>query len=1034
MTRNTKTFLAAEVLVLGCVIVAVVLLLGAVSIPSMSDQLVEDANRAVVTVVYPPADSTWPLNTYVPIRVMARAAQPIVQVELFINNTPLQARQGVVTTWAGQWDWQPGTAGDFILTARLTAGAGAISLSSPVRIHVDEAASSSAAVPAREGETLSGIAQAQGVDLGSLQSLNPDIDPQAGLEPGQPIFIPQDAEPVVNPQLIQPLESSEWVEPPAPASPADEGEEPGPGSSANLIDNFQFLQHMNAVQQEPQPTTEDNGTQGNGTEDNGTQDNGGNTPAQNGLPTAPELTGSIYNCEVKLALMGYYTQEDEDGFFIYRSRNGGDFERIQTLPPVKTADDYKNFTVMDPQQYGDVTYYAAAFNVLGEAASKPVTFPLGGTNCQPPANAENASQISLQDGNLVLPNNMDLAYMYLQINGSKAQRVPEGDRFFQPGSGLTFNLLKYIDSMSTELPASDLQLHMEVWGWSGAQLVYVGEFDTSIHRTVLQICSVPGPGNCASSTWGKWISLVDLPKGDVLKMLEYDVRWQVSSLATANHMHYTLAATPFRSEKANDAGNVLWAEGMSVSGTEGTFVLPLGHILYPDPPHPVQELGPGKTTQTLFDMTTNGFLGQDTWQPFTLYLRASAGLTPTGLSDVSNVIVLSPEQPALPSELPPLASPYSSVYDIEILEDTYSAPGFADPTMWGCVQVEYDPSGNLHKGDITCPGKEPPKDDCAGMSDVECLLLGMLDQLGWVYDQFIFLYEELKEVIIEFIWATTPYCKEIPASICTEAVHQGVDYVAEYYTGIPNDAPSSDELIADSAAKIIMNALIEGEEYFTEQDFSVIEQACREELGDCEKKMSDEIKVQIKKNRSYKAQVACWSGPETLIHGQKQACLKPDIIVHAAPGAMNVPAMVLVRVTRKDTPEAAAALASDSDKYRVMVSVKATGTYENGGQPFDEPLYETALVPIPWLKPGESAVVPATLKLLGEGGGLTKLLYFGSSSHMKAVEACYSPDSTWEWVPCLQGGQDSWDFLNQGSIGQLLSGIAEDASEEVETP
>ncbi|HSR29004.1 MAG TPA: hypothetical protein VLY63_00460, partial [Anaerolineae bacterium] len=598
-------------------------------------------------------------------------------------------------------------------------------------------------------------------------------------------------------------------------------------------------------------------------------------------------------------------------------------------------------------------------------------------------------------------------------------------RFFQPKSGVMFNLLTYLDRLTADVRASDLEVHMEVWGWTGTTLIFVGEFDTTIHRSTLMICSLPGAGNCAGSNWGKWVTAVDLPQGDVLKMLEYDVRWQVSSLTSAFSIHRQLAASPFTSALPNASPNLLWSERMDAKGTEGTFVLPLGHLLYPDPPH--TDLG--FTGNNGFDYTSNGFLNKPFGQPFTLYLRADTGTELHGLKDVTNVVVLGTDNPKLPSALPPLASPYSSIYDIEILEDTYSRPDFYHPSAWGCVEIDEDPSSTYKPGDIVCPGRES-QDDCAGMSDAECLALGMLDQLGWVYDQFIFLYEYLKTQIIELLWEITPYCKEIPESICTEAVHMGVDYAAEYYTGIPNDAPKSDELIADSAAKIIMTAMIEGEKYYTEQDFSIIEKACHEQLLDCEKKISNEIKVKLRQDRSYKAQVACWSGPEVLIHGQHQACLPPEIVCHPAPGALNLPAMVLVRVTRKDTPEANAVSQSDDDKYRVMVSVEATGTYPNSQSTFDEQLFETALVPIPWLAPGESATVPATLKLLGEGGGRTKLFYFGSTSHMKAVEACYSPDSTWEWVPCLGGGQDSWEFQNGLAFGDVPAGL----SETVETP
>ncbi|MFH1185108.1 MAG: hypothetical protein V1755_08730, partial [Chloroflexota bacterium] len=79
------------------------------------------------------------------------------------------------------------------------------------------------------------------------------------------------------------------------------------------------------------------------------------------------------------------------------------------------------------------------------------------------------------------------------------------------------------------------------------------------------------------------------------------------------------------------------------------------------------------------------------------------------------------------------------------------------------------------------------------------------------------------------------------------------------------------------------------------------------------------------------------------------------------------------------------------------------------------PLYERALVPIPWLQPGESITLPAALKLLGQEAYETRRLYFDGTSNMKAVEACYSPDSSWAWVPCLGGGQDTWEFQNPPS-------------------
>jgi LysM repeat protein len=1006
MKRKTMYWIIGGVLAVGCLALVVAIYLGAISIPSISQQLEEGTSLLSVQIVYPPPRSEWPLNSFIPIRVMARGAEPITKVELYINNSALSAQEGRVDTWAGHWDWQPGAAGVYILTAKATGKSGAVSLSDPVRITTTEASFSTTLVTAQGGETLAGVAQEQGVSLESLQAVNPAIDPAQPVEPGKKIFVPNAPAPVMNENIIDPLPESEEPEP----EPGGEAQGPGDadgdggspvGNGTNIIDAFSFMQQMNAL--EAAGSAGDPGTSGN---------------VPDGLPAAPELSGSLTGCDVKLVISGYYigAWEDEDGFFVYRSRDGGGFERIFTLGPVETSDDAKNLSLVDPKQYGDVTYYVSAFNVLGESASNPVTFPMASTTCQAPARAgAGQGQIQMQDGNLILPYHMDVAYMYLQINGAKAVRVPEGNRTFLPSSGVMFNVLKYLDSLGDALPDTDIKLHGEVWGWSGGVLKFVGEFDEVIHRTVLMICSVPGPGNCAGSTWGDWVTFVDVPQGDVLEMLDYDVRWQVSALSSATGVHFSLAALPFTSEKTNDSPSLLWATSIDVQGTEGTFVLPLGQILYPDPPHPPQDLGPGWGTSWA-DFTTNGFLDRPAGQPFMLYLRAEPSLKTAGLSDVSNVVILGTEETTLPSDLPPLASPYDSIYDVEILEETYSAPSFYDEELWGCVEIEADPSGLYQPGEIVCPGKFKVKDQCEGLSELECVGLGTLYEFGWLYDQIIYLYEEIKTQIIQVLWAISPYCDELPGYICKDAIHVGVDYAAQYYTGIPNDAPSSDEMISDSAAKIIMLAAYEGEKYYTEKDYSVLEKLCAEELADCENRLSKEIEVKLKENRTLKSQVACISGIEAMQHGQNQACLDPVIACHAAPGSANVPAMVLVRVTRKTTQDSIWVPQSDDGKYRLLVTVDATRIDPGTQETTSGPLYKSALVPIPWLEPGESTVLPATLKLLGEEGYGTRHLYWDGVSKMKAVEACYSPDSTWDWVPCENGGQDTWEFDNPKGV------------------
>jgi hypothetical protein len=122
------------VVALGCLALGIGLYLGVISIPPISQQLSEDANLLSAQIVYPPPGSSWPLNSFVPIRVTAQAAEPITSVELYINNVVLTPGEGTVASGTGQWSWQPGAAGDYILTAKATGKSGAVSLSDPVRI------------------------------------------------------------------------------------------------------------------------------------------------------------------------------------------------------------------------------------------------------------------------------------------------------------------------------------------------------------------------------------------------------------------------------------------------------------------------------------------------------------------------------------------------------------------------------------------------------------------------------------------------------------------------------------------------------------------------------------------------------------------------------------------------------------------------------------------------------------------------------------------------------------------------------------
>jgi len=394
-----------------------------------------------------------------------------------------------------------------------------------------------------------------------------------------------------------------------------------------------------------------------------------------------------------------------------------------------------------------------------------------------------------------------------------------------------------------------------------------------------------------------------------------------------------------------------------------------------------------------------------------------------GFNRYANILAIHYKTAAVPSELPPLASTFDSMYDIEIIHDSYVPPNFATDEKWGCVIIDEDPTGQYSPGQEICPGIVPPHDDCAGMSEAKCLLLGLGDAIGFLYDQVAYAYEQYKVYIAQGITMIIPGCDG--DSTCKSWVKKGVDYGASYLTGLPATMPKSEELIGDSVAYYIVNGAIEGEKYYTGSDVSAIEAFC--DSLDCEEEISNYVQNELKVARSAASQPACAHAYEAYFHGQQPVCLDPSIVVHPAQGSYNYPGSIVVKITRKSTPESLAVQEQDVGNYALDVTVQGTNTYN--GDILSAPLYQTARVSLPWLKPGESTFVIAPLNPCrkanapGCTGGVNyygfDTLYLGGTSHIQAVEACFSSGSSVEWVPCLAGGKDTWEVINPASKTEL---------------
>ena len=163
---------------------------------------------------------------------------------------------------------------------------------------------------------------------------------------------------------------------------------------------------------------------------------------------------------------------------------------------------------------------------------------------------------------------------------------------------------------------------------------------------------------------------------------------------------------------------------------------------------------------------------------------------------------------------------------------------------------------------------------------------------------------------------------------------------------------------------------------------------------------------------------------EAWYHGQIPNCLDPSIIMHAAPGSGNYPAVISVKITRK-AARGTGLVQPDFTKYRLALNVNATNDLSKYG--FSQTEYKeygSVLLEIPNIPPGKSTTMYILLnpcsvadQSYGTCGQFEdyegmKAIYYNGVTKMKAFEACYSAGSSWEWVPCTDGGQDYWEFDN----------------------
>lgn len=978
MGRRWVIFGGIALIVVASLIVAAYI--GYIHIPSIEDQVASKGDLTV-RIVNPPSDSWYPADAAIPFLSTAQSARNIVALEYWVDGKLIQSEprapgsspRFVVQTWR----WMPLVEGDHLVTVRARSESGTVATSNIVRIHASPAAGFRIIHTVKQGETWESIAKLCTTSIEAIASQNPLLDPKESLPPGLEMWIPCD-----------PIFAS------APAAEA---------GTPSLSDAGAAAQSPWSAADVPVWISQ-------------------NLSPAGTLPATPVLKAGLDGCTVSLLVQD--ASKDEQGFLVYRA-GATNFEQIAQLGSNQGG----SFTFDDNLQVsGPLQYYVAAFNAAGEAQSNIVSVQATGGSCGPVSNPN----VAFADGILSVGSGLDLAYAYASLDKSPWQRVPEGEEFFQPAGGRV-DLTGYMEPLLAAKPgtrAADL----EVWGWRGGVIENLGLLHITFERTTLEYCGAapePCTGDVGGSNWSSKDTEIgsNMPIG--AQALTFRFR---ANTAGANHVLAQISSQPFTSDYQPNPPFLISASpviGTLSSGLlHGEFTVQFSNFskLKDSGKSPVQSnpnwfledlLGPNQPTSlspfasSLIDLMNEGAAGKymsDLAAP-TYYVRVIPweGNGPVGKA--SNTIAITYH--AIEQKPLPIIAEQPAIYDIKIVNFTGVQQIVGE--IYGCLQITgvdetkmrrdaavrdevFMRGGGLDSqfclgpgtsapcrqdteavfqslvqdyrnlqasGDPYCPPPAPPLEDPSAWND-----LG--DAISSTWTVIVETYEQLKDGLVElmatFVFKPITGCGDD----CKALLKTGLNMAITYFTGIPPNLPTTEELINDG-----LNYAID----------MAIEQAGVDCGGLCRWQIEEGLKITKEALKESGSQPGCWTAREDNASrfGRLPLCLPAGVTGLPIPGAGYQPPMTEVQITR--TGQAIVASARQYD-YSLQVTTSIFndalvgqtfrcpwGFYHDANTPFAQDYLE---LPVP--EPAEGTPYE-TVKLqmpgsLGEVNQLTLPVIF----------------------------------------------------------
>jgi len=288
------------------------------------------------------------------------------------------------------------------------------------------------------------------------------------------------------------------------------------------------------------------------------------------LPAPPSASISAQGCEVTIALTA--PSDRADGYSVYRlDPDRAAFTRLEDL---SAPDGNGAWRFIDTNAYGQPQYFIAAYNDLGETSGPLTQVAFTDPECLRP------SDLSISDGILHLPADIERAYLYAAINAGEYNRWPRTQsEFVIPQDGM-LDLHPLTDSVVDAEQGAQypLDLDLEVWGWAGGELRFLGVATARLDDTRLAICNLDGgcTGDVGSTHYVD-AAVVGSDADDQSR----ELRW-TSSLANNPTVLLQVSLHPFAPAYQAEPEGLVYSELVtgqgSPNGSGGTFSIDFGNL------------------------------------------------------------------------------------------------------------------------------------------------------------------------------------------------------------------------------------------------------------------------------------------------------------------------------------------------------------------------------------------------------------------------------------------------------------------------